>query len=1688
MKKLSILFAALLVCGMSWGADPQVTLSITQNQNVSSLLYNFTATSDASLSASEGAYLKAGSGSKSVKHITLQTDFFNSKLIKKVEVWATSKANSGVTPKVLIGDELIGEGSEYTTQNASSGGTKFEVTNSDEKTGALKVEISRTSASKNAIYFNKLIVTYTEGDDQVVNSLEITEASISVEEGKSSAKLTVVVDPTDTKVFWGSKNESVATVVDGVVTGVAAGTTKVYAKAGDKSDTCEVTVTENASAIWYELVTDQTELNDGDKIMISKKGAEILMSKNVNYNGDKTTANFSPVTTGVVCKDEYAKCRELESVVYTLVKNGDNWNIQAADNQYLTIDAARKAHLTSSPSQISISCSSTGTATIQKANATGNGTLQYNSSAKMFTTYTSAQSSISLYYFHDPNAGKITVEPKKAELPTKRLEDEEAFSELDLVVTGENLENAIGILAKIEQDTVLEWAYPNPDDDATWYQYKVPHAGIFEIDKTELDADGGTIKVSYDVTGLVIQAEDTTINAKLTLEGLDLNGDVKTLVVPVSVILQREPVKLVPITIEEMTGLGMANVGGVAGSTKATSSDVYLLNNTVLVYKNSSVHEYIVKDETGYLMVESTTDAALGDTICGLRGHFKTYEKRFSFVLDEASVTSIAGEGALSPELYTDMPEYRLDMSRYIRYEGVEFSNSTTIDINGNDLKMVTKYLTPATPIAGAPYNIEGIVAFNGNNITQLLVTKNPEIDPNYQRPATGVNISKSELTLNVGEQEQLSATVLPTGENPQGAFNKNVVWSVDDASIVMVDNEGHVRAMKEGTAVVTVTTEDGGFTKSCTITVTDIVTLKYGKVTAINDLAEGDKVILVAPAFNKAAGEFGSKNYSGADVTIENDTILVKNDASVAIFTLGKDGDYWTLTTADGKKLGKSTDTDKKLVLDDGEITWRIVVTDECDSIISTDDTYPTRFLVYNSNSSGGNVFNAYSYYGSNNMNPVKLFREAGKKLEEIEPTEVVVNPQQKEVVVGSQLQLEALVLPEVSQYRDVVWESMNTGLASVDEAGLVSAIGVGEVKIVAKSERNTDITDTCFLTIRDSVHVESVIIKIAGFQRTKYTIKQNETVQLVAEITPDNADVQHVEWRSSDESVATVSADGLVSALEPGTAIITADTKDRGVKAELTLTVNGTPQIHVDKESIVFEPVIYKGVTLTHRDSIEVVGQYLSGEIYVSLSGEGFSVSAAKLPAEGGKLYVDYAIAAGGDFEGSISLSGEGAIPVTVSLSLHADEEVTIAQLLEREPEKGNKTGTKDYLLNDVVVTYQNGDKLYVRDATGSLLINNADDEFENGTILKGMVGHLNYVKYSPELELVTQPTSEAGSPVEADTLLTYPVRKDIGNYVIIPAVKFNKDATLDANNKSAEIMLDNGRLTVYNTYSMDFGAVDTKHLYNILGTIMKYGENVFEVSPIAISISDEPYMYAEFTFAFFDNNEIDASGKAIGSEVITLDTMHIKELQIEGTSIFGGTFEDGKLTVDYVATEAGRYEGTVTVTGIPTKEGAANAVIVIDCIVDIAAYSEPLIIVDKDEIVFDSITVKYMEHQKGSAVVNVTTQFVKNLTVSNSNKDVFDAVLSGNQLTISYDVYKGGEFKTVITLKGEAEVAGKTVNNVTIYARISVGQYPDEEGVENVNAEQFRGIRFNILGQRVDDNYRGIVIENGQKKVIK
>ena len=81
--------------------------------------------------------------------------------------------------------------------------------------------------------------------------------------------------------------------------------------------------------------------------------------------------------------------------------------------------------------------------------------------------------------------------------------------------------------------------------------------------------------------------------------------------------------------------------------------------------------------------------------------------------------------------------------------------------------------------------------------------------------PVTGISLDKTELTIEEGEMDTLKATI-----EPIGASDPAVIWTSSNEKAVTV-SDGVVKALTEGTAIITATTQDGGFTAKCTVTVT---------------------------------------------------------------------------------------------------------------------------------------------------------------------------------------------------------------------------------------------------------------------------------------------------------------------------------------------------------------------------------------------------------------------------------------------------------------------------------------------------------------------------------------------------------------------------------------------------------------------------------------------------------------------------------------------------------------------------------------------------------------------------------------------------------------------------------------------------------------------------------------------------
>lgn len=118
------------------------------------------------------------------------------------------------------------------------------------------------------------------------------------------------------------------------------------------------------------------------------------------------------------------------------------------------------------------------------------------------------------------------------------------------------------------------------------------------------------------------------------------------------------------------------------------------------------------------------------------------------------------------------------------------------------------------------------IALANYTDITDQEITVNVTGSGNI--PVTGVSMSEGVLSLFVGDSATLSVTFTPAD-----ATNKNVTWSSNKPEVANVDQTGKVTAVAAGSANITATTEDGGFIATCTVTVTPIavtgVTLNKG-------------------------------------------------------------------------------------------------------------------------------------------------------------------------------------------------------------------------------------------------------------------------------------------------------------------------------------------------------------------------------------------------------------------------------------------------------------------------------------------------------------------------------------------------------------------------------------------------------------------------------------------------------------------------------------------------------------------------------------------------------------------------------------------------------------------------------------------------------------------------------------------
>ena len=168
------------------------------------------------------------------------------------------------------------------------------------------------------------------------------------------------------------------------------------------------------------------------------------------------------------------------------------------------------------------------------------------------------------------------------------------------------------------------------------------------------------------------------------------------------------------------------------------------------------------------------------------------------------------------------------------------------------------------------------------------------------------------------------------------------------------------------------------------------------------------------------------------------------------------------------------------------------------------------------------------------------------------VEITAISLNHTEATLYPEDTLQLVVSYDPENATDKTITWSSSNTEVATVDENGLVTAHTDGSTVIMAITVNG--INAECAVTVsKKAIPAEGIILSSDVEELTV-----GDTVELTATVTPVDTTDPTVTWTSSDEAVATVGEDGVVTAVGEGEATITATCGN--VKAECTVIVSST------------------------------------------------------------------------------------------------------------------------------------------------------------------------------------------------------------------------------------------------------------------------------------------------------------------------------------------------------------------------------------------------------------------------------------------------------------------------------------------------------------------------------------------------
>ena len=457
-------------------------------------------------------------------------------------------------------------------------------------------------------------------------------------------------------------------------------------------------------------------------------------------------------------------------------------------------------------------------------------------------------------------------------------------------------------------------------------------------------------------------------------------------------------------------------------------------------------------------------------------------------------------------------------------------------------------------------YGITRITARSGN--------ASQDVEVKIIQTAGRIGIEPTEATLNsIGETAQLTATVVDqSGQTIAGA---DVTWRSSDTGVATVSATGLVTAVNNGTTRITARTgsTEQGITVKVMQTPTGIaIDPPEANLTAIGETIQLDARVV----------DPNNRTIEGASVTWQSSDETIATVSATGLVTAVNNGTARITVRTGSTEQGitvKVMQTPTGIAIDPPEANLTAIgETIQLDARVvdPNNRTIEGTSVTWQSSDETIATVSATGLVTAVNNGTARITARTNSTEQGITvkvmqtPTGIAIDPPEAVLTaIGETIQLAATVVDpnnRTIEGASVTWQSSDETVATVSADGLVIAVNNGVAAITATS---SDLSESIDVTVKQTptdIVIDPLAARITAL---------GETIQLAARVVdPNNRTIEgaSVTWQSSDASVATVSADGLVIAVDNGVAAITATSSD--LSESIDVTVKQTPA------SIVIDP----------------------------------------------------------------------------------------------------------------------------------------------------------------------------------------------------------------------------------------------------------------------------------------------------------------------------------------------------------------------------------------------------------------------------------------------------------------------------------------------------------------------------------